>query len=47
MVGAFSDEDVTHVEGELDPVRDLAIIHEGAPNYVEILIFISRTPSEG
>lgn len=25
---AFSDEEVIHVEGEVDPVRDLAIIHE-------------------
>ncbi|KAL1914319.1 uncharacterized protein VTP21DRAFT_9012 [Calcarisporiella thermophila] len=25
---AFSDEDVIHVEGELDPIRDLEIIHE-------------------
>ena len=24
--GAFDDDDVTHVEGELDPVRDLDII---------------------
>ncbi|RKP09118.1 GTP-binding protein YchF [Thamnocephalis sphaerospora] len=28
VVRAFSDEDVIHVEGELDPVRDLDIIHE-------------------
>ena len=27
-LGAFDDEDVTHVEGEVDPVRDLEIIHE-------------------
>ncbi|CAG8524962.1 9286_t:CDS:2, partial [Racocetra fulgida] len=27
VVRAFSEEDVTHVEGELDPVRDLEIIH--------------------
>ena len=26
--GAFDDEDVTHVEGEVNPVRDLEIIHE-------------------
>lgn len=26
--GAFSDEDVIHVEGELDPLRDLEIIHD-------------------
>ena len=26
--GAFSGEDVTHVEGEVDPVRDLGIISE-------------------
>jgi obg-like ATPase 1 len=28
VVRAFSDEEVIHVEGEVDPVRDLAIIHE-------------------
>lgn len=28
VVRGFSDEDVIHVEGEVDPVRDLAIIHE-------------------
>ncbi|CAG8619641.1 8151_t:CDS:10, partial [Gigaspora margarita] len=27
VVRAFSEEDVTHVEGELDPIRDLEIIH--------------------
>lgn len=26
--GAFEDENVTHVEGEVDPVRDLDIISE-------------------
>lgn len=26
--GAFDDPDVTHVEGEVDPVRDLDIISE-------------------
>ena len=26
--GAFEDEDVTHVEGEVNPVRDLEIISE-------------------
>ena len=26
--GAFDDEDVTHVEGDINPVRDLEIIHE-------------------
>ena len=26
--GVFDDEDVTHVEGEVNPVRDLEIIHE-------------------
>ena len=26
--GAFDDEDVTHVEGEVNPVRDLEIIHK-------------------
>lgn len=28
FVGAFEDVDVTHVEGEVDPVRDLEIISE-------------------
>ncbi|KAI8819814.1 P-loop containing nucleoside triphosphate hydrolase protein [Fimicolochytrium jonesii] len=28
LVRAFDDADVIHVEGDLDPVRDLAIIHE-------------------
>lgn len=28
MLGAFDDPDVTHVEGEVDPVRDLDIISE-------------------
>ena len=27
-LGAFEDDDVTHVEGDVDPVRDLAIIFE-------------------
>lgn len=27
-IGAFDDPDVTHVEGEVDPVRDLEIISE-------------------
>lgn len=27
-VGGFDDPDVTHVEGEVDPVRDLSIISE-------------------
>ena len=26
--GAFEDEDVTHVEGDVNPIRDLEIIHE-------------------
>ena len=26
--GAFEDENVTHVEGDVDPVRDLEIISE-------------------
>ena len=26
--GAFDDDDVTHVEGEVNPVRDLEIISE-------------------
>jgi obg-like ATPase 1 len=28
LLGAFDDPDVTHVEGEVDPVRDLDIISE-------------------
>ncbi len=28
LVRAFEDPDVIHVEGELDPVRDIQIIHE-------------------
>lgn len=28
VVRAFSDSDVTHVEGEVDPIRDLNIIHD-------------------
>lgn len=28
VVRAFSNEDVIHVEGEVDPIRDLRIIHE-------------------
>ena len=28
MVRAFKDPDVVHSEGEVDPVRDLKIIHE-------------------
>ena len=28
LAGAFSDEEVTHVEGEVNPCRDLDIIHE-------------------
>ena len=27
-LGAFEDDDVTHVEGEVNPVRDLEIISE-------------------
>lgn len=27
-VGAFEDEDIIHVEGNVDPVRDIEIIHE-------------------
>lgn len=27
-LGAFDDDDVTHVEGEVNPVRDLEIISE-------------------
>ena len=26
--GAFDDEDIIHVEGNVDPVRDMEIIHE-------------------
>lgn len=28
VIGAFEDPDVTHVEGEVDPVRDFEIISE-------------------
>lgn len=28
LLGAFEDSDVTHVEGEVNPVRDMDIIHE-------------------
>lgn len=28
IVGAFSDEDIVHVEGDVDPSRDLTIIHD-------------------
>lgn len=28
FVGAFEDEDIIHVEGCVDPVRDIEIIHE-------------------
>ena len=28
IAGAFDDDDVTHVEGEVNPVRDLEIIME-------------------
>ena len=28
FAGAFKDDDITHVEGDIDPVRDMAIIFE-------------------
>ena len=28
MVRAFEDSDIVHVEGDVDPLRDLQIIHE-------------------
>lgn len=28
VLGAFDDEDIIHVEGNVDPVRDIEIIHE-------------------
>jgi obg-like ATPase 1 len=28
MLGAFSDDDVTHVEGDVNPLRDMEIIHD-------------------
>jgi ribosome-binding ATPase YchF (GTP1/OBG family) len=28
IVGAFEDDDITHVEGSVDPIRDIEIIHE-------------------
>lgn len=35
--GAFEGEDVTHVEGEVNPVRDLGIISEELRKKVSIL----------
>lgn len=35
--GAFEGEDVTHVEGEVNPVRDLEIISEELRKKVSIL----------
>lgn len=35
--GAFSGEDVTHVEGEVDPVRDLGIISEELRQKVRVI----------
>ncbi len=28
VVGCFDDEDIIHVEGDVDPARDLEIIHD-------------------
>ncbi len=28
LLGTFEDKEITHVEGEVDPVRDLDIINE-------------------
>ena len=28
ITGAFEDDDVTHVEGDVNPIRDLEIINE-------------------
>jgi len=28
LIGIFEDDQVTHVEGDVDPVRDMEIIHE-------------------
>uniref|UniRef100_G1QFS3 Obg like ATPase 1 n=1 Tax=Myotis lucifugus TaxID=59463 RepID=G1QFS3_MYOLU len=28
ILGAFEDDDITHVEGSVDPIRDIEIIHE-------------------
>lgn len=28
LSGSFDDEDIIHVEGNVDPVRDIEIIHE-------------------
>jgi len=28
LTGIFEDDEVTHVEGDVDPVRDMEIIHE-------------------
>ena len=28
LKGVFEDDEVTHVEGDVDPIRDLEIIHD-------------------
>ena len=38
LLGAFEDSDVTHVEGEVNPVRDLEIIHEELRKKVRVLM---------
>lgn len=38
--GAFSGEDVTHVEGEVDPVRDLEIISEELRQKVRVTHYL-------
>lgn len=40
--GAFEGEDVTHVEGEVNPVRDLGIISEELRKKVSILTIASE-----
>lgn len=37
--GAFDDEDIIHVEGTMDPVRDMEIIHEELRLKDEEMIF--------
>ncbi|KAM9804864.1 obg-like ATPase 1 [Neosynchiropus ocellatus] len=39
MTRAFEDEDITHVEGAVDPVRDMEIIHEELRLKDEEMIF--------
>lgn len=36
-IGVFEDEDITHVEGAIDPVRDMEIISEELRKKVSLL----------